>query len=114
MFGTGFPGIELAPQTGTPTMTNPNHGIGLDKKNQEQPTDKERAQDSSTKHIPGRGPQSDVERLQTDDGNPRQSEDDIQREQLGPRGVPGQPDPARMTPQRQKKTPKHIDPGHTS
>ena len=28
------------------------------------------------------------------------SEDDIQREQLGPRGVPGAPDPAKMTPQR--------------
>ena len=45
---------------------------------------------------------------------PEKSEDDIQREQLGPRGVPGAPDPARMTPQREKKTPKHIDPGHTA
>jgi hypothetical protein len=33
------------------------------------------------------------------------SEDDIQREQLGPRGVPGKADPAKMTPQRDKKTP---------
>jgi hypothetical protein len=40
------------------------------------------------------------------------SEDDIQRELLGPRGVPGAPDPAKMTPQRAKKTPKNIDPGH--
>lgn len=45
---------------------------------------------------------------------PPLSEDDIQREQLGPRGVPGAPDPAKMTPQREKKTPKHIEPGHTS
>lgn len=45
---------------------------------------------------------------------PPLSEDDIQREQLGPRGVPGAPDPARMTPQREKKTPKHIESGHTS
>jgi hypothetical protein len=45
---------------------------------------------------------------------PEKSEDDIQREQLGPRGVPGAPDPAKMTPQREKKTPKHIDPGHTA
>jgi hypothetical protein len=45
---------------------------------------------------------------------PEKSEDDIQREQLGPRGVPGAPDPAKMTPQRDKKTPKHIDPGHTA
>jgi hypothetical protein len=45
---------------------------------------------------------------------PQKSEDDIQREQLGPRGVPGAPDPTKMTPQRAKKTPKHIDPGHTT
>jgi hypothetical protein len=45
---------------------------------------------------------------------PSRSEDDIQREQLGPRGVPGAPDPAKMTPQRDKKTPKHVDPGHTA
>jgi hypothetical protein len=43
------------------------------------------------------------------------TEDDIQREQLGPRGVPGAPDPAKMTPQREKKTPRYyIDPGHVS
>ena len=43
------------------------------------------------------------------------SEDDIAREQLGPRGVPGEPDPARMTPQREKKTPVDhgIAPEHT-
>jgi hypothetical protein len=35
------------------------HGITLDKKNQEQPTDRDRAQDSSSKKIPGTGPQSD-------------------------------------------------------
>jgi hypothetical protein len=44
----------------------------------------------------------------------RPTEDDIQREKLGPRGVPGEPDPARMTPQRAKKTPKNIDPGQTA
>ncbi|MCK1758784.1 hypothetical protein IVA78_27345 [Bradyrhizobium sp. 137] len=43
---------------------------------------------------------------------PPLSEDDIH--QLGPRGVPDAPDPAKMTPQREKKTPKHIEPGHTS
>jgi hypothetical protein len=42
------------------------------------------------------------------------SEEDIQRAQLGPRGVPGAADPARMTPQRAKKTPGHIDQGHVS
>ena len=45
---------------------------------------------------------------------PAQSEEDQQRERFGPRGVPGAPDPAKMTPQREKKTPKHVDPGHTA
>ena len=43
---------------------------------------------------------------------PTLSEDDIQRVQLGPRGVPGAEDPAKMTPQREKKMPKNVDPGH--
>ena len=53
-------------------------------------------------------------RPQLDDGRPRQSEDDMQREQFGPRGVPGGPDPAKMVPQRRKKTPSDVDPGHTA
>jgi len=48
------------------------------------------------------------------DTSERPTEDDIQREKLGPRGVPGAPDPSKMTPQREKKTPKHIDPGQTA
>jgi hypothetical protein len=52
-------------------------------------------------------------RPQLDDGMPRQSEDDQQRELFGPRGVPGKADPAKMTPQRKKKTPTDFDPGHT-
>ncbi len=44
----------------------------------------------------------------------RPTEDDLQRETLGPRGVPGQPSPAKMTPQRDKKTPRHLEPGHTA
>lgn len=51
---------------------------------------------------------------QLDDGKPRVSEDDIQRNQFGPRGVRGKPDSAKMTPQRDKKTPKNVDPGHTT
>ncbi|WP_342741127.1 hypothetical protein [Bradyrhizobium sp. B117] len=43
---------------------------------------------------------------------PERSEDDIQREELGPRGVPGKASPAKMTPQREKKTLKHVDFGH--
>jgi len=47
-----------------------------------------------------------------DGPEPTFSEDDIQREQLRPRGAPGAEDPAKMTPQRQKKMPKNVDPGH--
>ncbi len=45
---------------------------------------------------------------------PEKSEDDMQREILGPRGVPGKESPAKMTPQREKKTPKDVDPGYTA
>lgn len=51
---------------------------------------------------------------QTDDGKPRLSEDDIARALLGPRGVPGKPDTAKMVPQQAKNIPLYIDPGHTS
>jgi len=45
----------------------------------------------------------------------RPTEDDIAREKLGPRGIPGAPSPTKMTPQREKKTPKsgNFD-GHTA
>ena len=45
----------------------------------------------------------------------RPTEDDLARAKLGPRGVPGQPDPAKMAPQREKKTPEvgKFD-GHTA
>jgi hypothetical protein len=42
------------------------------------------------------------------------SEEDIQREHLGPRGVPGKESPAKMTPQREKKQPKDVDTRHTA
>lgn len=42
------------------------------------------------------------------------SEDDMQRERLGPRGVPGEKFPFDMTPERRKKTPYGNDPGHTA
>jgi len=45
---------------------------------------------------------------------PAFSEEDIQRAQFGPRGVPGAVDPARMTPQSKTKTPDHVDKGHVS
>jgi hypothetical protein len=45
----------------------------------------------------------------------RPTEDDKNRERLGPRGIPGEPDKAKMTPQRDKKTPAvgEFD-GHTA
>jgi hypothetical protein len=45
---------------------------------------------------------------------PEFSEEDLQRKELGPRGVPGKDSPAKMTPQREKKQPKDVDPGHTA
>jgi hypothetical protein len=45
---------------------------------------------------------------------PEFSEEDLQRKELGPRGVPGKESPAKMTPQREKKQPKDVDPGHTA
>ena len=45
----------------------------------------------------------------------RLSEDDIARSILGPRGVPGGPDTAKMTPQQEKNIPRTGDfDGHTA
>jgi hypothetical protein len=45
---------------------------------------------------------------------PRPSEDDLAQAHLGgPRGAP-ELAPAKMTPQRKKKTPADFDPGHTA
>lgn len=44
---------------------------------------------------------------------PEFSEEDLQREELGPRGVPGKESPAKMTPLAEKNTPKDPDTGHT-
>jgi hypothetical protein len=40
---------------------------------------------------------------------PEFSEEDMQREELGPRGVPGKKSPAKMTPQAEKNTPNDQD-----
>ena len=56
-----------------------------------------------------------IRRTEPNGAEPAFSEDDLQRAQLGPRGVPGQPDPARMTTQREKTTPVQGEfDGHTS
>lgn len=39
----------------------------------------------------------------------RLTEDEIARRKLGPRGVPGEPSPVVLTPQREKKLPKAGD-----
>ncbi|HEX4408733.1 MAG TPA: hypothetical protein VH206_08175 [Xanthobacteraceae bacterium] len=53
-----------------------------------------------------------LERARDDD---RETEDDIARRKLGPRGIPGGPDKATMTPQREKKLPQSGDfDGHTA
>jgi hypothetical protein len=45
----------------------------------------------------------------------RLTEDESARRRLGPRGVPGGPDTAKMTPQQQKNIPKTGDfDGHTA
>jgi hypothetical protein len=53
-----------------------------------------------------------VPRKETDDARP--TEDDLAQAHLGgPRGAP-ELRPAPMTPQRRKKTPNNLDPGHTA
>jgi hypothetical protein len=45
----------------------------------------------------------------------RQTEDEIAREKLGPRGLPGAPDTAKMTPQEGKNISKSGEfDGHTA
>ena len=45
----------------------------------------------------------------------RETEVQMARRELGPRGEPGKPDSARMTPQREKKLPKCGDfDGHSA
>lgn len=45
---------------------------------------------------------------------PQKSEEDMQREKLGARGIPDREDPTKMTPQQEKNTPKNPDPPHTA
>ncbi len=62
-----------------------------------------------------------MNRMSTDDrkygnepGGDRPTEDDIAQFKLGgPRGAP-ELKPAKMMPQRKKKTPNDVDPGHTA
>jgi len=58
--------------------------------------------------------QPESERRQMMDHEPRWTEDDLQRQEFGPRGVPGKPDPARMVPQQKKNMPENAEGGHTA
>ena len=60
------------------------------------------------------GDVSHAEAMSAKHASERPTEDDMQAAVLGPRGVPGEPSPAKMTPQRAKKTPRHLEPGHTA
>jgi len=63
------------------------------------------------------GPDSnpDAPRREPNGVSPAFTEDDLQREQLGPRGIPGDPGKPEMTPQREKKTPVNDEfDGHTA
>jgi hypothetical protein len=42
------------------------------------------------------------------------SEEDIQREKLGPRGVPDKESPAKTTAPSREENPQDVDPGHTA
>ena len=44
----------------------------------------------------------------------RPSEDDIARERMGPRGLPGEPASAPALDESITQIPKHLDPGHTA
>jgi len=57
---------------------------------------------------------SHAEALSAKNASERPTEDDMQAAVLGPRGIPGEPSPAIMTPQRAKKTPRRLEPGHTA
>jgi hypothetical protein len=70
---------------------------------------------SATALLPGaRDDLSHAEALSAKNASERPTEDDMQAAELGPRGIPGEPSPAKMTPQRAKKTPAHLEPGHTA
>jgi hypothetical protein len=45
---------------------------------------------------------------------PEYSDDDIQREDLEPHGAPGIDRQSKLTPQREKKATRNVDPGQTA
>jgi len=69
---------------------------------------------SSSAHVCPAEDRAMKERPLSENRDHLKTEDEMQRETLGPRGVPGEPDPARMVPQQKKNTPQNIDDGHTA
>jgi len=53
-------------------------------------------------------------KIRQDRDQDRPTEDDIARQELGPRGDTAKADTAKMTPDSEKETPSPIDPGHPS
>jgi hypothetical protein len=47
-----------------------------------------------------------------DDNRP--TEDDIAKQHMGPRGLPGEPAPQNALPEDETQIPKGLDPGHTA
>ena len=53
-------------------------------------------------------------RLRSGREQDRPSEDDVVRERMGARGVPGVAAPANTLPENETQIPKPLDPGHTA
>ena len=47
-----------------------------------------------------------------DDNRP--TEDDIAKQHMGPRGLPGEPAPPNALPENEMQIPEGLDPGHTA
>ncbi len=71
------------------------------------------AASEDTKEVVGISPTA-LGRLRSGREEDRPSEDDVVRQHLGPRGVPGEPAPANTLPENETQMPKPLDPGHTA
>ena len=71
------------------------------------------AASEDTKELVGISPTA-LGRLRSGREEDRPSEDDVVRQHLGPRGVPGEPAPANTLPENETQMPKPLDPGHTA
>jgi hypothetical protein len=65
------------------------------------------------KEVAGISPRA-LGRLRSGREGDRPTENDVVREHMGPRGVPGEPAPANALPENETQMPKPLDPGHTA